>query len=32
MEKYTVRCNSCEFIGMEDNLEKVVEFKVEKIV
>ena len=27
MENYTVKCNDCDFIGIENDLEKVVEFK-----
>lgn len=32
MENYTVKCNYCDFIGMEEDLEKVIKSKTEKIV
>lgn len=28
MEKYTVKCNDCNFIGTEDDLLKTIEFKL----
>lgn len=30
MEKITVVCNYCEFSGMEEDLEKVIEFRVNR--
>lgn len=30
MNKLTVQCNNCDFLGMEEDLDKVVEFRESK--